>query len=77
MSILAATLVAADQKPIAESKQPDAGSSSGSHDGQISLAGDACIDPPYKIHIFSSSPLVMYIEDFLHADERLHLLEIT
>jgi hypothetical protein len=32
-----------------------------------------CEHPPYKIHLVSSSPLVVYIEDFLTLNERRHL----
>jgi hypothetical protein len=33
-------------------------------------------DPGYSVHIFSREPLVLYIENFLTAEEREHLLEI-
>jgi prolyl 4-hydroxylase len=36
-----------------------------------------CTHPPYKIHIFSTSPLVIYISNFVTAFERAHLLSIT
>jgi prolyl 4-hydroxylase len=36
-----------------------------------------CTHPPYKIHIFSTSPLVIYISNFITASERAHLLSIT
>ena len=39
----------------------------------LSLEGYTCTHPPYKIHIFSKSPLVIYIENFITAEERSHL----
>lgn len=46
---------------------------------QAPLAGDddVCEDPPYRVHMVSQSPLVMYITDFLTERERSHLLAIT
>jgi len=44
---------------------------------QKPLSGDACTRPPYKVHIFSKNPLVIYIPNFLTAEEREHLQEIT
>ena len=35
-----------------------------------------CPDDAYLVHVFSKFPLVLYIENFLSADEREHLLEI-
>lgn len=35
-----------------------------------------CPEDLYSVHIFSKEPLVVYIENFLSADERSHLLEI-
>lgn len=48
-------------------------------DEQKPLAGDTyeCVHPPYKVHIFSRSPLVIYITDFLTADERAHMLDLA
>ncbi|KAK4249617.1 hypothetical protein C7999DRAFT_39280 [Corynascus novoguineensis] len=37
----------------------------------------SCPSHPYTVHIFSRAPLVLYIENFLSADERTHLLEIS
>lgn len=37
----------------------------------------SCVHPPYKIHLLSKSPLVIYIEDFITPDERLHLQGLT
>ncbi|ROW14461.1 hypothetical protein VPNG_03889 [Cytospora leucostoma] len=36
-----------------------------------------CPEDSYSVHIFSKEPLVVYIENFLSADERSHLLEIS
>lgn len=36
----------------------------------------ACPPDAYAVHIYSREPLVVYIENFLTADERSHLLEI-
>lgn len=46
---------------------------------QKPLAGDGyeCVHPPYKVHIFSRSPLVMYISDFLTPSERAHMLDLA
>lgn len=35
-----------------------------------------CPEDSYSVHIFSKAPLVVYIENFLSAEERSHLLEI-
>ncbi|KAF0317906.1 2OG-Fe(II) oxygenase superfamily protein [Colletotrichum asianum] len=35
-----------------------------------------CTHPPYKMHIVSKSPLVIYIPDFVTPAERKHLLEL-
>lgn len=39
--------------------------------GNLTCPGDA-----YSVHLFSKEPLVVYIENFLSAGERAHLLEI-
>lgn len=36
-----------------------------------------CTHPAYSIHLFSASPLVIYISNFITASERNHLLSIT
>lgn len=36
-----------------------------------------CTHPPYKVHLVSRSPLVIYLADFVTADERAHLQEIA
>jgi prolyl 4-hydroxylase len=35
-----------------------------------------CPPDPYTVHVFSRAPLVLYIENFLSAAERAHLLNI-
>lgn len=41
------------------------------------VLGDKCHHPAYKSHILSQSPLVIYLTDFLTAEERAHLVDIT
>ncbi|ROW12537.1 hypothetical protein VMCG_00197 [Cytospora schulzeri] len=36
-----------------------------------------CPEDSYSVHILSKEPLVVYLENFLSADERSHLLEIS
>ena len=36
-----------------------------------------CEHPQYHTHIVSTSPLVIYLENFITAEERRHLLDIT
>ncbi len=36
-----------------------------------------CRHPAYKPHIISTSPLVVYISDFVTAQEREHLRQVT
>lgn len=43
----------------------------------IISSDDSCKHPAYKSHIVSKSPLVIYLEDFITADEQAHLQEIT
>lgn len=38
--------------------------------------GIACPPDAYAVHVFSREPLVLYIEGFLSAEERAHLLDI-
>ena len=40
-------------------------------------SGYTCTHPPSKVHLFSKSPLVMYIEDFLTDHERHHLQSLA
>jgi prolyl 4-hydroxylase len=50
----------------------------GSQDAQVSLMSNfVCEHPPYKVHLVSSSPLVIYIADFLTERERAHLQKET
>ena len=46
---------------------------------QFPLSDEAytCTHPPYQIHLFSASPLVIYITNFITPEERSHLLDIT
>lgn len=49
---------------------------------QVPLSKDlsteyACIHPQYKVHLFSKSPLVMYLENFITAEEREHLRKLA
>lgn len=47
-------------------------------DAQAQLSSAyTCEDPPYKVHMVSQSPLVIYITDFLTPFERSHLQAIT
>jgi prolyl 4-hydroxylase len=41
--------------------------------GSLASAEYKCTDVPYKMHVFSNSPLVMYLENFITAEERIHL----
>ncbi|KAK3988989.1 prolyl 4-hydroxylase 1, partial [Cladorrhinum sp. PSN332] len=41
---------------------------------QVSLQDFVCTHPPYQTHLISSSPLVIYIKNFLTPAERTHLL---
>lgn len=54
------------------------GITNGSQDAQVSLMSNfICEHPPYKVHLVSSSPLVIYITDFLTERERAHLQKET
>jgi len=44
---------------------------------RVPLSGDTCSHPPYTVHLFSKAPLVIYISNFLTAEESSHLQEIT
>jgi prolyl 4-hydroxylase len=47
-------------------------------DDQVPLSNDyVCEDAPYRVHMVSKSPLVIYITDFLTERERAHLQAIT
>lgn len=58
-SLLAATLLSAAIAQDAEQKP---------------LIDYECVHPPYKAHLFSRSPLVIYLTDFLTPSERAHML---
>ena len=50
------------------------------HDGGAQkplTPGDECHHPAYTSHIISKSPLVIYLDGFLTAEERAHLTEVT
>ena len=50
------------------------GLAAGSQDAQVPLSSSfVCKHPPYKVHLVSKSPLIMYITDFLTPEERSHL----
>lgn len=54
------------------------GVADGSKDAQVSLMSNfVCEHPAYKVHLVSSSPLVIYITDFLTERERAHLQKET
>ncbi|OLN93293.1 Prolyl 4-hydroxylase 1 [Colletotrichum chlorophyti] len=36
-----------------------------------------CTHPPYKVHMVSKSPLVIYLSDFVTPTERAHLLDLA
>lgn len=44
---------------------------------QTALQSVVCEDPQYRIHLLSKAPLVIYISDFVTADEREHVQELT
>jgi len=43
------------------------------------LASDnfKCIHPPYRVHKVSSSPLILYLDNFITPQERTHLKEVS
>lgn len=51
--------------------------SAGDDAAQKKLNGYECAHPPYKSHLLSKSPLVIYIENFVTDAERLHLQELA
>lgn len=51
--------------------------SAGDDAAQKKLNGYECTHPPYKSHLLSKSPLVIYIENFVTDAERLHLQELA
>jgi len=52
-------------------------SSASLDDDQSPLEGRECKHPNYKVHLFSKSPLVIYLEGFLTKEEREHMLEVA
>ncbi|KYK54001.1 2OG-Fe oxygenase superfamily protein [Drechmeria coniospora] len=75
----------ADVPPPAESSEAVASDGVAS-DGEasepaapISIIPDdyTCVHPPYRAHIFSQSPLIVYLENFITPDERVHLQAIA
>ncbi|CAG8961931.1 hypothetical protein HYFRA_00014089 [Hymenoscyphus fraxineus] len=44
---------------------------------QTALQSTPCEDPPYRIHVLSKRPLVIYISDFVTEKERQHVQELT
>ncbi len=44
---------------------------------QNPINSPTCNHPPYKVHLFSKAPLVVYLEGFLTPEERSHLQEVT
>jgi len=45
-------------------------------EGSANVTSTGCGADAYSVHIYSREPLVLYVEGFLSADERAHLLEI-
>jgi prolyl 4-hydroxylase len=43
---------------------------------QVPLSDSTCSHPPYIVHLFSKTPLVIYISNFLTPEESSHLQEI-
>ena len=44
---------------------------------QVPLVDYECVHPAYNVHVFSKSPLVIYISNFLTLEERVHLEDVT
>ncbi|KAG7284657.1 hypothetical protein NEMBOFW57_009265 [Staphylotrichum longicolle] len=49
------------------------------HSQQAPLTSNdyVCEHPPYKVHLVSHSPLIIYIQDFVTPSERAHLLNLS
>lgn len=55
-----------------------AGQDTASSSAQKPLGSDdECKHPPYTVSIVSRSPMVLYLHDFLTAEERAHLTLVT
>lgn len=51
---------------------------SGAEAEQKPITSDfVCQHPPYTVSIVSKSPMVLYLHDFITAEERIHLQDIT
>ena len=46
-------------------------------DDDFIAAGHSCEIPPYKMHLVSTSPLVIYLENFITPDERARLQKLA
>jgi hypothetical protein len=44
---------------------------------QAPLDPAECTHPNYRVHLFSKSPLVIYLEGFITKEERSHMLEVA
>lgn len=65
LALAAATVQASNSHEEGDSQKP------------MSSTDYVCQHPHSQTHIVSTSPLVIYIENFLTAEEREHFLEIT
>lgn len=51
---------------------------SGAQAAQKPISSDfVCQHPPYTVSIVSKSPMVLYLHDFVTAEERIHLQDVT
>lgn len=51
---------------------------SGAKAAQKPISSDyVCQHPPYTVSIVSKSPMVLYLHDFITAEERIHLQDVT
>jgi prolyl 4-hydroxylase len=62
-------------RPAARSPRPQLNESLLAIDSPNQTALD-CPPNVYSVHIFSKFPLILYLENFLSASEREHLLDI-
>lgn len=50
----------------------------GTEAAQKPISSDyVCQHPPYTVSIVSKSPMVLYLHDFITAEERIHLQDVT